>query len=437
VLQAVRYAAGLPNDAGSTPLAKAHIINLSLGGSGFSQLAQDVFNQARDAGVIIIAAAGNESSGTPGYPAGYDGVVSVSAVDINKNLSWYSNFGATIDVAAPGGDTAADINADGFPDGVLSTCGDDRTGAIQFGYCFMQGTSMAAPHMAGVVALMKAIYGNLTPADLDTLLASGTITEDIGTAGRDDQFGHGMIDALKAAGEAEGLFSGGGLPAVLVAEPASINFGISRQAVDLILRNAGGGLTNLNVTGLTPSETWLTITPTANVGADGLGTYAVTIDDSGLGDGVYSAKIDIATDANDGVVSVTMQVGIPPVQGGDAGFHYVLLLDAETLTPVAQDEVAYNGSGYSYSFTGVSAGSYKIYAGTDSDNDIRIGDAGEAFGAYQTIDQPIAIELSENTNGLDFTTGFNVTVPAQKATGNLINRLLPKRLNSKTIQGNP
>lgn len=432
VMQAVLYAAGLPNDSGTTPPTNAHIVNLSLGGGGFSQFAQDIFNQARSAGVIIIAAAGNESSGTPSYPAGYDGVVSVGGVDINKNLSWYSNFGSTIDVTAPGGDTGTDINADGFPDGVLSTCGDDTSGSIKFGYCFKQGTSMATPHMAGVVALMKTVYGNLTPDELDTLLASGTITEDLGMPGRDDQFGNGLIDALKAAGEAERLFSGRDLPATLIAEPTSINFGIGRQAIDLILRNAGGSSTTLNVNLPTPSENWLIITPMANIGSDGLGTYSVTIDDSGLSDGVYSASIDITSDANDALVSVTMQVGIVSAQAGDAGFHYVLLRDAETLDTIDQDEVAYDGSGgYSYRFTDVPVGSYKIYAGTDSDNDNGIGDAGEAFGAYQTVDQPITIDLSGNISGLDFTTGFDVTVPAQRATGMLINRPLLKRLNSK------
>ena len=430
VLQAVRYAAGLPNDAGITPPTSAHIVNLSLGGSAYSQLAQDVFRQARNAGVMIVAAAGNESSGTSSYPAGYDGVVSVSAVDINRNLSWYSNFGSTIDVAAPGGDMGADINFDGFPDGVLSTCGDDFSGVVQFGYCFMQGTSMAAAHIAGVIALMKAVDASLTPDELDTLLAGGTITEDLGTPGWDDQFGHGFIDALRAAGEAERLAGGAGLPAILVAEPASINFGINRQPVNLILRNGGGIATTLNVTAVTPTRNWLIITP-VNAGADGLGTYEAAIDDNGLDIGVYSAKINITSDANSAAVSVTMQVGVLPVQGGNAGFHYVSLLDADTMAIIDQQGVSYNGTGYAYRFTNVPPGVYKIFAGTDSDNDNVIGDAGEAFGAYKTVDQPVRIEISTDSDGLDFTTGFDITVPAQQTGEIPLNRLLLKHLNPK------
>ena len=145
VLQAVRFAAGLANDSGTLPAQKAAVINLSLGSGGFSQTAQEVFSAARAQGLIVVAAAGNASGTAPSYPAAYDGVVSVSAVDINGNLAWYSNSGQTIDVAAPGGDTGADFNGDGFPDGVLSTCGDDTSGSIRYTYCFSSGNIHGKP----------------------------------------------------------------------------------------------------------------------------------------------------------------------------------------------------------------------------------------------------------------------------------------------------
>ncbi|NOX43968.1 MAG: S8 family serine peptidase, partial [Gammaproteobacteria bacterium] len=148
ILQAVRYAAGLSNDSGTLPPQKSDVINLSLGGGGFSQVEQDVYSLARNAGVIIVAASGNENSGVPSYPASYNGVISVGAVDINKQRAPYSNFGASVDVAAPGGDTSGDINGDGFVDGVLSTAADDSGGNIDFVFKFFQGTSMATPHMA-------------------------------------------------------------------------------------------------------------------------------------------------------------------------------------------------------------------------------------------------------------------------------------------------
>ncbi len=417
VMQSVRYAAGMANDSGTTPPSNADIINLSLGGGGFSQTAQDVFTLARNAGVIIIAAAGNESSSTPGYPAAYAGVVSVGAVDINKALAWYSNFGATVDLVAPGGDNGADINADGFPDGVLSTCGNDTSSSIGFVYCFYQGTSMAAPHMAGVVALMKAINPGLSPADLDSLIMSGNITEDLGIAGRDDQFGYGLIDAFKALEES----SGGPLPATLIVTPTSLNFGTALADTTLTIENGGDNLTNVTVTE-TPDEPWLTVVA-SSVDADGLGDYTVSVDRSGLADGIYSARITVdATvavpgDVTDVIIPVIMQKDSFPVVGGDAGFHYVILVNPDTLAPLYQDEVAYDGSKYSYSFPNVPAGSYKIYAGTDSDNDFDIGDPGEASGAYQTWDQPTVVNITGNTSGLDFATSFELTLPSHLMAG--------------------
>ena len=84
---------------------------------------------------------------------------------------------------------------------------------------------------------------------------------------------------------------------------------------------------------------------------------------------------------------------------------------------------------YTYSFRGVLAGTYQIFAGTDSDNDFLIGDEGEAFGAYQTVDQPTSIRVSGNLSGLDFATGFDFNLPPNRlspdspASGPLLQRM--------------
>jgi serine protease len=429
ILQAVRYAAGLENDSGTLPAQRADIINLSLGGSGFSQAAQSVYTEAaRD--VIIVAAAGNSASNAPVYPAAYQDVVSVSALDINKEPAWYSSFGATIDVAAPGGDNSADINNDGFPDGVLSTCGDGTTeDTIEFVYCFFQGTSMAAPNMAGVAALMKAIYPALTLEMLETLLNSGSITEDLGLAGRDDQFGNGLIDAFGALEEAQNLAGGGPLPLTLIVKPASINFGVTSTAA-LTVEKAGGSQDDpLLVNTVTADAAWLHIAEDI-VDADNIGTYRVTVDRNGLTiPGVYSATITVDADdpaVNDVAVPVSMQI-VAPVVGGNAGFHYVLLIDAETQAVIDQDEVPFSAGEYQYTFTNIAQGSYQIYAGTDSNNDFFLGDAGEAFGAYLTLDQPNDVTLSADASGLDFTTNFNVTLSSQQTAAEPPDRSLLKR----------
>lgn len=416
VLQAVRYAAGLANDSGTLPPQKAAIINLSLGGSGFSQAAQDVFTAARAQDLIVVASAGNESSTAPSYPAAYDGVVSVSAVDINANLAWYSNSGPTIDLAAPGGDTTADLNGDAFPDGVLSTCGDDTSVPIRFAYCFFQGTSMASPHAAGVAALMKAIFPALTPDAFDQLLINGLLT---GAAGRDDQFGYGQIDAFLAVAAANDLAGGAALPPTIIAKPAFLNLesgGAAAQSVDLEIRNGSQTPMTIAAVSSDPAATWLSVAE-KNVDANRLGIYSVTANPVSLTPGVYAANITVtATDpaVRPAAVPVRLQV-FSPVSGGNVGVVYVLLVDPETLVTIAQDTVPFDAATgqYPYAFTGVPDGIYRIYAGTDADNDGFIGDPGEALGAYLTVDQPAAVEMPGAGTALDFAVGFEVGLPSQ------------------------
>lgn len=403
--QAILYAAGLSNDAGTFPTQKADIINMSLGGGGYSANDQDTIDAARAAGVIIIAAAGNEATSSRSYPAAYDGVVSVSAVDANKDLAPYSNYGSTIDVAAPGGDTSRDTDGDSYPDGVLSTSGDDTSGdSIDFVYSFYQGTSMASPHMAGVAALMKSVKPDLSPSDLDIWLFSGNITEDIGNPGPDNDFGNGLIDAYKAVSEAQG----GNIPALLFVSPASLNFGSTTENLTLSAVKKGDG--DLVLLSISDNADWLAVTPDG-VDADNLGTYNVSVDRANLSDGPYYATIIFESDSN------TVEVGVTMYQGdisttGNLGLHYILLLDTlDDNTPVDQEEVSpWNGL-YPYSFTSVDKGTYSIYAGTDSDNDGYIGDAGEAIGAYISLDQPVEINVDSNLSNLDFTSSFNVNLP--------------------------
>jgi serine protease len=435
ILQAVRYAAGLENDAETVPIQHADIINLSLGGGSFNPAAQDVYTQARDRGVVIVAAAGNTPTGAPVYPAAYDGVVSVSAVDINKEAAPYANFGPTVDVAAPGGNTNADINLDGFPDGVLSTCGTGRGGIIEFGYCFLAGTSMAAAGMSGVVALMKAVYPDLSPPELDVLLNSGLITDDLGPAGRDDQFGNGLINAFDAIAEAQSLENGGTLPLTLIVNPSFLNFGPT-SAATLSVQQAGGAAGDtLFVQSVIADVAWLEITAD-KVDINHVGSYRITVDRRQLSTipGVYSATIVVdALDpaVNDIEVPVSVQV-VTPIMGGNTGFHFVLLIDAQTGIAIAQDAVPFDTGGYSYAFTGIPRGTYQIFAGTDLNNNFLIGDAGEAFGAYLTLDQPTNVKLSEDTIDLNFNTNFIVTISSQQTntrpTGKrLLERLRPER----------
>ena len=320
IAQAIRYAAGLPNDSGRVPAKKADIINLSLGGGGASKFDEDTYAAARQAGVIVIAAAGNRNSSVPQYPASYPGVGSVSAVGPDKRRAPYSSFGSTVDVAAPGGDMSRDTNRDGQPDGVLSTWVNNTSGLRQPTYDFMQGTSMAAPHVAGVAALMVAVKksegSTLTPDEFDSLLASGVLTQDLGTPGRDEDFGYGLIDALKAVSAVKSAIP----TALFVSEPA-VSFDApsgNTASHDVTVQKVGNG--KLAVIGTTSNSAWLTIAPRV-VDTAGIGQYTIHVSNSGLSDGTYAGVVTFDIDNGTKLrVDVTMKLRGGAAQvGGNVG----------------------------------------------------------------------------------------------------------------------
>jgi len=416
VMQAVRYAAGLSNTSGTTPPRRADIINLSLGSDFYSETEQATLNEVRAAGVFVVASAGNGASDVPSYPAAYDGVLSVAASTISGTQAPYSNFGATIDLAAPGGDFSTDLDNDQRPDGVLSTLGEQTEDGINFGAAFLQGTSMAAPHVAGVIALMKAVYPGLRPGEFDALLESGALTDEAGVAGRDDQFGWGIINARKAVETAVASGDSTAGP-VLTLSTGTLNFQAFTRELEFTVDLLGDGPVNVTVT---TDQPWVSASqPTPSAG--GLGPYRVIVERADLTPDRYSATITVEAD-NPAVltrtVSVLMEVASTDVDA-DAGQHYVILVDPageESLS--AQIVTAQNGE-YTFSLRDVPPGEYRLFAGTDLDNDNFICDGGEACGAFPSLSSPAIIsvdarqqaELSEQ----DFVSEFRTTATTTAA----------------------
>ena len=169
----------------------ADVINLSLGSTSASTAESIAVAAAADAGVLVVAASGNNGSDTAvNYPAAYDSAVAVAAVDYVGTRTGYSNGGIEVDLAAPGGDSSADLNGDGYGDGVLQ----ETRGSGGWGYYFYQGTSMAAPHVAGAAALLMGAGASAEEAQM--LLETTAI--DRGEEGPDTEYGYGVID-IKAA----------------------------------------------------------------------------------------------------------------------------------------------------------------------------------------------------------------------------------------------
>ena len=163
----------------------ADVINMSLGGPGESQLLEEAINYAYQKGVVLIAAAGNANQNSASYPARYPHVIGVAALDSVGEKAPYSNFGAGVDISAPGG------TGNGAGRILQETINPETGEAVFVGF---QGTSMAAPHVAGVAALVKAAGVKEPDEVLSVLKQSSRVRQDDTL----NHFGAGNLDAAKA-----------------------------------------------------------------------------------------------------------------------------------------------------------------------------------------------------------------------------------------------
>jgi len=156
--------------------AGANVTSMSLGGSGQSAAERQAFANSYAQGMLHIAAAGNGGNSSMSYPASYDAVVSVAAVDSRENKASFSQYNSQVEIAAPGV-------------GVNSTWNNS-------GYKSISGTSMATPHVSGVAALVWSHFPNCTNQQIrDALNATA---KDKGVAGRDASYGYGIVQAKAA-----------------------------------------------------------------------------------------------------------------------------------------------------------------------------------------------------------------------------------------------
>jgi serine protease len=173
----------------------AKVINMSLGGAFPSRVLKNAVQYAHDKGVTVVCAAGNESRNKVGYPAAYPGAIAVSATQFDEDVTFYSNTGKDIDIAAPGGNTRIDQNGDGQPDGVLQNTivtGDPSKDGY-FGY---MGTSMASPHVAGVAALV--IGEGVTDPDMVETILKKSARKPHDQKYTPERYGAGLLDAPAA-----------------------------------------------------------------------------------------------------------------------------------------------------------------------------------------------------------------------------------------------
>lgn len=204
VAAGIYYAAGLseeaPDDFASLPENPypADVINLSLGGYDESQHLKEAVNEASEAGVLLVAASGNDGERGLMYPAAYDNVLAVGAVDFNypnePEMTGYTNYGPDLDLLAPGGDISVDSNSNEYADGVWSTFFD----SYEYLYGALEGTSMAAPHVSGVLGLM--LSRGISPEEAEDVLKNTAMDLE------STDYSSGLLNAYWAINEVENIY---------------------------------------------------------------------------------------------------------------------------------------------------------------------------------------------------------------------------------------
>lgn len=180
------------------------VINMSLGSNSPSETLRRAVERAEAAGVVVVAASGNDGESRVDYPAAFPTVIGVGAVDQRRIKAPYSNWGPELDLVAPGGDFGQ-RDANGDPFGILQQTFSHRTAALEgryddFAYYYFEGTSQAAPHVAAAAAMLIS-QGITSPSAVRKALYDSA--QDLGPGGRDDRYGFGLVrpaEALRGQG---------------------------------------------------------------------------------------------------------------------------------------------------------------------------------------------------------------------------------------------
>jgi serine protease len=221
-------------------LYPARVINLSFGGPGETQVLTDAILAVVKAGAIVVAAAGNQGQSASNiYPAATPGVIAVGATRYNGARATYSNYGPVVALMAPGGSLGENLpyqhQGQTWPAGIISTL--YRSSDKSWGYHLYEGTSQAAPLVAGVVSLMLARDPKLSSTQVATILKTTANPASKCTEG----CGSGLVDAAAALAAVSGAPTPTPTPDPGIKLPFSSTCQNDDQCVDSICRDLGGG----------------------------------------------------------------------------------------------------------------------------------------------------------------------------------------------------
>jgi serine protease len=389
----------------------ARVVNLSLGGAAPPQTAyQEAINGGIQRGAIFVIAAGNENvDATNTTPCNQENVICVGSTSLGGRRSSFSNFGAKVDVMASGGEMREDLNGDDYPDGVLSTARDNNN---EPAYLFLQGTSMAAPHVAGVVALMAAEAVQRNPAQPLTATVAESILKATASPLTQSQCsggcGSGLINALAALRRIQDFDPATEAPRLSVTTSRLFFRGSGTQ--QLLVSNVGGSqggvpTVTASVSGPLAGNVSFPAGPTVSVPAYGKASLDIAVSTAGLADGTYTVPLTLTGSGSFGTATVTLEIRVGTTQDLDAVIAFVwedeltgewqVEDDTLTIAPAARN--------YAYSIE-LEPRTYYALATIDDDQDEQYFEEGERTGFWRNLDDFEAIELSarETITGISF-----------------------------------
>ncbi|MFI1356643.1 S8 family peptidase [Streptomyces sp. NPDC020898] len=310
IIDAITWASGGTVSGVPANANVAKVINMSLGGGGACTSAtQTAITNAVNRGTTVVVAAGNSNANASGYsPASCANVISVAALSRTGAKASYSNFGSLVDIAAPGGQTST-----GTANGILSTLNSGTQGPSTESYAYYQGTSMAAPHIAGLAALMKSASSSLTPAQIESAIKTNSRALPGACSGG---CGAGLADATKTVQAVTG--TGGGTTGTVFSSTTAVSVPDNGSAVESSIAVTGrtGNAPSALAVGVDITHTYRGDLVVTLVAPDGT-TYALKA--SSTSDSADNVSATYTVDASSEVANGTWKLRVQDVAAQDTG----------------------------------------------------------------------------------------------------------------------
>jgi serine protease len=401
ILDGVLWSAGFDVDGVPANSNPADVINMSLGGTApCAPFEQQVYDAVIEKGVIVVVAAGNENQNAANVsPASCAGVITVGATGPDGERAPYSNFGNRVDVMGPGGDQSFKPE-----DGVLSLGFDDAN--AEFGFLFLQGTSMACPHIAGVVSLMRGLRPDLTAQQAVSILRNTAIPLSAADCNSNlaSDCGAGLVDAAAVLRAVES----GELPGTgpLAFDPDPLDFGTVNEQVTLRITNTTASSVSWSLRGF---DVWAsnpgslpdgTVYVPANavssgtLSASGDTTMTVGLDRSKISaDGLYS--VELLFDVNGEEQRLLARFSNGAAGGPNGPTVVVAFVDDATGEPeIVASQSA--GSFFANYRLETVPGENMVVAWSDQNGNVEIDD-GDYFGVYPVV----VVKEGQSVKGID------------------------------------